>query len=119
MCSCAGVLWIAKRLASVETLRLRANCAEELVRANGQGSLALRRLQHLLIETPEAASGNRKFVPMLAWLLSRADNLQVLSANISDIFFFPPMSQLKHLALNLLRILVFLTQLVMLSPLRP
>lgn len=84
----------------METMRLRADCAEQLVRANGQGSLALRRLQHLLIENPEAANGNIKFVPMLAWLLSRADNLQLLSAKIGGIFFFPPMSQLKHLALE-------------------
>lgn len=100
MCSCAGVLWVTKRLANVEALRLRANCAEQLVLATGQGSLALRRLQHLLIETSEAASANVTFAPMLAWLLSRTDKLQLLSAILSDIFFFPPLMHWKHLALD-------------------
>lgn len=101
MCSCAGVLWVTKRLANVETMRLQANCADQLVLATGYSSLALRRLQHLLIQTPEAASGTAVFAPMLAWLLCRAENLQLLSADLGNILFFPPMTHLKHLVLSL------------------
>ena len=98
---CAGVLWVSKRLASVETLRLRENCGEVFVHATGHGSLALSRLQHLLIGSPEAASNSKAFDPTLAWLLSRAEILQLLAANLSsNCFFFPPLTRLKHLVLN-------------------
>lgn len=85
----------------METLRLRADCAEQLVLATEQELMALNKLQHLLIESPEAAGGNTMFAPMLAWLLSRAFRLQLLSANLGNVSYFPPMSLLKHLVLNL------------------
>ena len=84
----------------METMRLRGACGKELMLATHHGSLALRRLRHLLIGDPEGATGTIMSAPTFAWVLSRAENLQLLSVALGKFSFLPPLTRLRHLALT-------------------
>ncbi len=94
--------WVSKRLRSASTLELYAQHWQRLVDALGQDLNRLTNLQEVMIfgsnqETHEEVMAH---VMSVLWLLASATNLRLLHACLDKIPWFPPLSQLKHLLLD-------------------